>query len=96
MFPGMQVRDGGRVAAAEGSCDGLDGQDVALVGGVQGRAEVLVHLDRIRSAARRPAFGDLHGRCGVALPHGLAQVGALFGHRVSPWLMVPSSLYRCS
>ena len=52
-FAFVEVGDGERVAAAEGGGDGVGGQGVALVGGVEGGAEVLVDLDRLRARNRR-------------------------------------------
>lgn len=49
-FAFVQVGHRGRVAAAEEGGEGLSGQGVALVFGVQGGAEVVVDLDGLGSA----------------------------------------------
>ncbi|OCC09150.1 hypothetical protein A3Q37_05173 [Streptomyces sp. PTY087I2] len=62
----MEVGDRGGVAAAEGGGDGLRGEGVAFVGGVEGPAEVVADLDGLRAATGGAAFGDLDGSSGVA------------------------------
>ncbi len=80
----MEVGDGGGVAAAERGGDGLGGQSVALVGGIEGGAEVVVDLDGLGPATGGAAFADLDGGRGIALADGLAQVGVLLAHDMTP------------
>lgn len=61
-LPAPQVGDGGGVAAAQRGGDRLGGQGVALVGGVEGGAEVVVDLDGLGVATGGAALGDGRSR----------------------------------
>ncbi len=62
----LQLRDGGRVAAAEAGRDGLDRELALEVGGIERGAEGLTDLHRL-PAARSAAVGDVDQ---VELPAG--------------------------